>query len=105
MQSDKTYGYKELSEIQLGNLTKDLKTIISDKIFLTSKCNFTSMGRKPEKEAVKWLTLEELNEEIRSRKVYAEVLRRLFFVKELYKGAAVLKAAKEVGVSKVIGYV
>ena len=109
MQSDKTYGYKELSEIRLGNLTKDLKTIVSDKIFLASKCNFTCMGRKPEKEAVKWLTLEELNEEIRSRKVCAEAPRKLFFIKELYKGAAkgaaVLKAAKEVGVSKVIGYV
>jgi len=29
--------------------------------------------------------LEELNEEIRSRKVCSEVLRKLFFVKELYK--------------------
>jgi len=63
------------------------------------------MGRRPEKEVVKWLTLEELNEEIRSRKVCAEVLRKLFFIKELYKGATVPKAAKEVGVSKVIGYV
>jgi len=52
------------------------------------------MGRRPEKEVVKWLTLEELNEEIRSRKVCAEVLRRLFFVKELYKGAVVPKAAR-----------
>ena len=63
------------------------------------------MGRRPEKEVVKWLTLEELNEEIRKRKICSEALRKLFFVKELYKGAAVLKAAKEVGVSKVIGYV
>jgi len=63
------------------------------------------MGRRPEKEVVKWLTLEELNEEIRSRKVCVEVLRKLFFIKELYKGATVPKAAKEVGVSKVIGYV
>ena len=63
------------------------------------------MGRKPEKEVVKWLTLEELSEEIRSRKVCAEVLRKLFFVKGLYKGATVPHAAKEVGVSKVIGYV
>jgi len=63
------------------------------------------MGRRPEREVVRWLTLEELNEEIRSRKVCSEVLRKLFFVKGLYKGAVVLKAAKEVGVSKVIGYV
>ncbi|MHC1571905.1 MAG: hypothetical protein ACXQTM_04030 [Methanosarcinales archaeon] len=47
------------------------------------------MRRKPEREVVKWLTLEELNEEIRSRKVCAEVLRRLFFVKEFYKGGTV----------------
>ncbi|WP_086975715.1 IS630 family transposase [Archaeoglobus fulgidus] len=63
------------------------------------------MGRKPEKEVVRWLTLEELNEEIRKRKICSEVLRKLFFIKELYKGATVPQAAKEVGVSKVIGYV
>lgn len=63
------------------------------------------MGRKPEKEVVRWLTSEELNEEIRKRKICSDVLRRLFFIKELYKGATVPKAAKEVGVSKVIGYV
>jgi len=62
------------------------------------------MGRKPEKEVVKWLTAEELNEEIRKRKICSEVLRKLFFIKELYKGATVPQAAKEVGVSKVIGY-
>ncbi|MHC1582037.1 MAG: helix-turn-helix domain-containing protein [Candidatus Syntropharchaeia archaeon] len=47
--------------------------------------------------------IEELNEEIQSRKVCAELLRKLFFIKELYKGATVPQAAKEVGVS--IGYV
>ncbi|MHC1587727.1 MAG: hypothetical protein ACXQTX_04570 [Candidatus Syntropharchaeia archaeon] len=49
--------------------------------------------------------IEELNEEIQSRKVCAELLRKLFFIKELYKGATVPQAAKEVGVSKIIGYV
>lgn len=63
------------------------------------------MGRKPEKEVVRWLTLEELNEEIRKRKICSEVLRKLFFIKELYKGATVPQAAKEVGVSKVVGYI
>ncbi len=63
------------------------------------------MGRKPEKEIVKWLTLEELNEEIRKRKICSEVLRKLFFIKELYKGTTVPQAAEEVGVSKVIGYI
>jgi len=43
------------------------------------------MGRKPEKEVVRWLTSEELNEEIRKRKICSEVLRKLFFIKELYK--------------------
>ena len=60
------------------------------------------MGRKPEKEVVRWLTLEELNEGIRKRKICSELLRK--FIKELYKGASVPQAAKEVGVSKVIGY-
>lgn len=62
------------------------------------------MGRKPEKEVVKWLTFEGLNEEIRKRKICSEVLRRLFFIKELYKGATIPQAAREVGVSKVIAY-
>ncbi len=57
-------------------------------------------------------------EKIRSRKVCVEVLRNLFFVKELYKGAVVPQSSScspvkqlfpsqsdEVGVSKVIGYV
>jgi len=63
------------------------------------------MGRKPEKEVVKWLTAEELNDEIRKRKICTEILRKLFFIKELYKGVPVPQAAKEVGVSKVIGYI
>ncbi|MHC1583577.1 MAG: hypothetical protein ACXQTM_02945 [Methanosarcinales archaeon] len=52
------------------------------------------MGRRPKREVVRWLTLEELNEEIRSRKVCSEVLRKLFFVKELYKGAVVPNASR-----------
>ncbi len=62
------------------------------------------MPRKPEKEPVKWLTVEELNKEIQNKKVCAEILRRLVFVKQLYKGWSVPQAAEEVGVSKVIGY-
>ena len=61
--------------------------------------------RKPEKEVVKWVTTKELYEEIRKRKICSEVLRKLFFIKELYKDATVPQAAKEVGASKVIGYV
>ena len=34
-----------------------------------------------------------------------DVLRKLFFIKELYKEATVSQAAKEVGVSEVIGYI
>jgi len=49
--------------------------------------------------------LEKLNEEICKRKICSEVLRKLFFIKELYKGATVSQAAKEVVVSIVIGYV
>jgi len=58
------------------------------------------MGRRPEREVVRWLTLEELNEEIRSRKVCAEVLRELFFIKELYTvpHAAVLSPINSVKV-------
>lgn len=62
------------------------------------------MPRKPEKEPVKWLTAEELDKEIRDKKVCAEILRRLLFIKQLYKKASVPQAAEEVGVSKVIGY-
>ncbi len=41
----------------------------------------------------------------KEEKICSEVLRKLFFIKELYKGATVPQAAKEVGVSKVVGYV
>ena len=57
-------------------------------------------GRKPEKEIVKWLSLEELNEEIRKRKICSEVLRKLFFIKEVYKGALFLRRQKRWGLAK-----
>ena len=63
------------------------------------------MARKPEKEIVRWLTPEELNKEIRNRKIEAVVLRKLLFIKSLYTGKSVPHAAEEVGISKVTGYV
>ncbi len=63
------------------------------------------MVRKPEKDIVRWLTPEELNREIRNRKIEAVVLRKLLFIKALYAGKSVPQAAEEVRVSKVTGYV
>ena len=63
------------------------------------------MARKPEKEVVRWLTPEELNEEIKTRKIEALILRKLLFIKSLYAGKSVPQAAEEVGISKVTGYV
>jgi len=62
------------------------------------------MARKPEKEVVKWLSVEELDREIRSRKIEAVVLRKLLFIRSLYSGKSEPQAAEEVGISKVIGY-
>lgn len=62
------------------------------------------MARKPEKVPVKWLTTKELNKVIQNKKVCAKVLRKLLFMKQLYKGSSVPQASEEVGVSKVIGY-
>jgi len=62
------------------------------------------MARKPEKEVVRWLSPEELNKEIRNRKIEAVILRKLLFIKVLYAGKSVPQAADEVGVSKVTGY-
>ncbi|MHC1585370.1 MAG: winged helix-turn-helix domain-containing protein [Candidatus Syntropharchaeia archaeon] len=42
------------------------------------------MGRNPEREVVKWLTLKELNEEIRKRKICSEVFGKLFFIKNRF---------------------
>jgi len=62
------------------------------------------MARKPEKEVVRWLTPEELNREIKNRKIEALILRKLLFIKSLYSGKSVPQAAEEVGISKVTGY-
>jgi putative transposase len=62
------------------------------------------MARKPEKEVVRWLSPEELNKEIRNRKIEAAILRKLLFIKALYAGKSVPQAADDVGVSKVTGY-
>jgi len=62
------------------------------------------MARKPEKEVVRWLTPEELNREIKNRKIEALILRKLLFIKSLYAGKSVPQAAEEVGISKVTGY-
>jgi putative transposase len=63
------------------------------------------MARKPEKEVVRWLSPDELNKEIRNRKIEAVILRKLLFIKALYAGKSVPQAADEVGISKVTGYV
>ena len=62
------------------------------------------MARKPEKEIIKWLSLEELMKEIRNRKIEALVLRKLLFIKFLYEGKSVPEASAAVGINKVTGY-
>lgn len=61
-------------------------------------------GRPVEREPEKHLTLEELKTVIQEKRKDAKMLERLLFIKFLYKGDPVPKAAKRVEVSDVTGY-
>ncbi len=52
----------------------------------------------PENLKRRWLSPEELNKEIRNRKIIEAVILRKLFIKALYAGK------DEVGISKVTGY-
>lgn len=63
------------------------------------------MSRPVEKKTVKWLTADKLDREISNRRIQAVMLRKLLFIRFLYRGMSVPEASNVVGVSKVIGYI
>ena len=61
------------------------------------------MGRKRVYEVVKHMSAEELDKRIEKEKD-TRVLKRLYFIKYLYRGMSVEEAADLVGVTKATGY-
>ena len=62
------------------------------------------MGRKRIYEVVKHMPVEKLNKRIKKLKKDAKVLKRLYFIRYLYKGMSIEEAAELVGVTKATGY-
>ena len=61
------------------------------------------MGRKRVYEVVKHMSAEELDKRIKKEKD-TRVLKRLYFIRYLYRGMSVEEAADLVGVTKATGY-
>ena len=63
------------------------------------------MGRKKEKELVKHVTLEDLNNRIKKGEKSVRVLERLYFVRFIYKGDTIKDACDKVDISEPTGIV
>ena len=61
------------------------------------------MGRKRIYEVVQHMPAEELDKRIKKEKD-TRVLKRLYFIRHLYRGMSVEEAAELVGVTKATGY-
>ena len=62
------------------------------------------MGRKKEKELVKHVTLEDLNNRIKKEEKSVRVLERLYFIRFIYKGETIKDACDKVDISEPTGY-
>ena len=62
------------------------------------------MGRKRVYEVVKCISAEELDNMIRKLERNVRVLKRLYFIRYLYKGLSVEESAELVGITKATGY-
>jgi putative transposase len=62
------------------------------------------MGRKRVYEIVKHLPAEELDKRIKKLEKDTRILKRLYFIRHLYRGLSVEDAAELVGVTKATGY-
>ncbi len=62
------------------------------------------MGRKPIYEVIKHMPVEGLDRRIRKLEKDTRVLKRLYFIRYLYRGESVEKAADFVGITKATGY-
>ncbi len=62
------------------------------------------MGRRKEKEVVRHMTLEELNDRIKRGENTVRRLERLYFIRFLYKGDSIKQACERVNISEPTGY-
>jgi len=62
------------------------------------------MGRKRVYEVAKCIPVEELEKRIKRLEKDARVLKRLYFIRYLYRGMSVEEAADLVGVTEATGY-
>jgi putative transposase len=62
------------------------------------------MVRKPEKEVMKHVTLEDLNKKIKKEEKSVRILERLYFIKFLYKGDTIKEACEKVDITEPTGY-
>jgi len=62
------------------------------------------MGRKRVYEVAKHLSVEELDKRIKKLEKDTRILKRLYFIRYLYRGVSVEEAAELAGVTKATGY-
>jgi putative transposase len=62
------------------------------------------VGRKKEKELIKHMPLEELNEKIKRGENTVRILERLYFVRFMYKGDTIKEACDRVNITIPTGY-
>jgi transposase len=62
------------------------------------------VGRKKEKELVRHISLEELNEKIKRGERTVRILERLYFIRFLYKGDSIEEACHRVNITEPTGY-
>jgi len=62
------------------------------------------MGRKPEKEVNRSITLNELNIIIKRKEKSVRILERLYFIRFLYKGDTIKEACERIGITEPTGY-
>jgi len=63
------------------------------------------MSRPPSLKVKKWISSEELKEQIRKRERDLKVLNRLHFINYLYDGCSVPEASEKLGITKQAGYI
>ena len=78
--------------------------IVPSKTIYTKNIITEFMGRKRVYEVVKHLSVEELDTRIKKLEKDTRVLKRLYFIRYLYRGMSVEKAAELVGITKATGY-
>lgn len=62
------------------------------------------VGRRREKEVIRHIPLDELNEKIKSGEKTVRILERLYFIRFLYKGDTIKEACDRVDITEPTGY-